>query len=61
MKVWTKQILEKRHPGVPFHEANFDKGFKWMDVNKDGKLDICDIKIMVLKKVKKEGLYIGNE
>ena len=53
--------MEKRHPGVPFSEENFEKGFKWMDVNKDGKLDTEDIRILVLKKVKKERLYVGKE
>ena len=53
--------MEKRHPGVPFNDENFEKGFKWLDVNKDGRLDSDDIKIMVLKKVKKEGLYTGKE
>ena len=59
MRVWTKQIMDWKHPGVPFSEENFQKGFKWMDVNKDGKLDEKDIKEIVLKKVKREGLYAG--
>ena len=50
-----------KHPGVPFSEENFEKGFKWMDVNKDGKLDEQDIKEIVLKKCKKHGVYVGNQ
>ena len=53
--------MEKKHPGKPFHEENFEKGFACMDVNKDGKLDVDDIKLMVLNKVKKEKLYVGKE
>ena len=61
MRVWTKQILAWKHPNVPFNEENFEKGFKWMDVNKDGRLDEIDIREIVMKKVKKEGLYAGNQ
>ena len=60
MRVWTKQIMAWKHPNVPFSEENFEKGFKWMDVNKDGKLDEIDIKEIVMKKVKREGLYAGT-
>ena len=38
----------------------FELGFRKMDVNKDGKLDIDDIKLIVLKKVKRENLYVGS-
>ena len=50
-----------KYPNLPFSEENFEKGFKWMDVNKDGKLDEKDIKEIVLKKVKREGLYTGKQ
>ena len=41
-----------------FSDKNFEKGFKFLDVNKDGKLDLEDIRIIVEKKVKRENLYV---
>ena len=61
MRVWTKQFLEKKHPDMQFSEEAFERGFKLMDVNKDGNLDILDIRLMVLKKVQRENLYVGKE
>ena len=60
LRMWTKAIMDKKYPGKEFNEANFEKGFSRMDVNKDGKINIEDIKIIVLKKVKKENLYVGK-
>ena len=61
MRVWTKKIMEKKHPGIPFSEKMFEKGFARIDVDKDGKITLNDVKIITLAKVKKENLYIGSE
>ena len=60
LRNWTKTIMAMRHPGKEFSEENFEKGFARMDVNKDGKVNLEDIRIIVLKKVKKENLYVGK-
>ena len=52
--------MEKKHPGVPFSEKMFERGFARMDANKDGKITLDDVKIITLAKVKKENLYIGS-
>ena len=49
---------DKTNKKFCFSEKNFEKGFKLLDVNKDGKLDLEDIKIIVEKKVKRENLYV---
>ena len=49
---------DKTDKRFTFSEKNFEKGFKMLDVNKDGKLDLEDIKIIVEKKVKRENLYV---
>ena len=46
---------DKKHQ---FSEKAFEKGFKLLDVNKDGQLDFEDIRIIVEKKVKRENLYV---
>ena len=60
LRTWTKAIMDKKYPDKPFSEENFLKGFARLDVNKDGRINIEDIKIIVLKKVKKENLYVGK-
>ena len=60
MRMWTKKMLELKYPNIPFNEENFQKGFAHMDVDKNGKLTIKDIKLIVLAKVKKENLYTGK-
>ena len=51
LRAWTKAILKKKHPGVQFSEEHFLKGFQKLDSNKDGILNIEDLKIIVLEKV----------
>ena len=60
LRTWVKTIMEKKYPGKQFDESAFEKGFGRMDVNQDGKLDIADIRTIVMKKVKRENLYIGK-
>ena len=57
LRVWTKAIMAKKYPDKEFSEKHFEKGFDTMDVNKDGKIDIEDIRLIVMKKVKTENLY----
>ena len=52
--------MEKKYPDKRFSEQAFEKGFDRLDVTKDGKLTIADIRLIVLKKVQKENLYIGK-
>ena len=52
--------MEKKYPNKAFDEKAFEQGFSKMDINKDGKLDFSDIKKIVIKKVKKENLYVGK-
>ena len=47
----------KKFPGVPFSEENFQKGFRMMDTTKDGKVDIQDIRMITLNKVKRESFH----
>ena len=61
LRTWTKHIMAKKHPGSKFNEEMFDKGFKTMDVNKDGTINIEDIKMIVINKCKKEKLYVGKK
>ena len=46
---------------IPFSEENFQKGFRMMDTTKDGKVDIQDIRMITLNKVKRENLYTGKD
>ena len=50
----------KKHPDVKFDEANFQLGYRKLDKNKNGVIELDDIKQIVLKKVKKENLYVGK-
>ena len=50
--------MELKYPDKKFSEKAFEKGFQKLDVNRDGKLDLEDIRIIVEKKVKKENLYV---
>ena len=60
IRKWTKSIMEKKFPGKAFSEKHFESGFKTLDSNKDGKIMLDDIRSVVLKKVKKENLYVGK-
>ena len=60
LRTWTKAILSKKYPGVPFCEKSFEQGYRLMDKNKDGLINIEDIKDIVKDKVKAEKLYSGN-
>ena len=60
LRKWTQAILSKKHPDVKFDEANFQKGFRKLDANKNGVIEFEDIKLIVMKKVKKENLYVGK-
>ena len=60
LRAWTKAILTKKHPGVPFNEENFQKGFAMLDQTKDGKITIEDIRQITLNKVKEENLYFNS-
>ena len=60
LRTWTKAIMQKKYPDKEFNEKYFEKGFARIDVNKNGKIDINDIRQIVKKKVKKENLYIGK-
>ena len=39
----------------------FEKGFTKMDVNKDGTVNLEDLKLIVRNKCKREGLYTGKK
>ena len=52
--------MRKKFPDKQFDEKAFEKGFSFMDVDKDGSIDKLDIRLLVLKKVKSENLYIGK-
>ena len=60
LRLWTKAILAKKYPGIPFDEENFKKGFAKLDTTKDGKINIVDIRHIVKNKVLKENLYFEN-
>ena len=60
MRKWTQAIMAKKHPDRKFDEAAFEKGFSKLDANRDGSVNIEDIKLIVLKKVKRENLYVGK-
>ena len=60
IRKWTKTIMEKKFPGKPFSEKHFERGFKTLDTNKDGKIKFDDIRSVVLKKVQKENLYVSK-
>ena len=57
LKLWTQAIMKKKFPGVPFCEQSFERGFRFMDSNKDGVVNVEDIKEIVKAKVIKENLY----
>ena len=40
IRVWTKAIMAKKHPDVPFDENAFEKGFQSLDQDKDGKVTV---------------------
>ena len=61
IKTWTKQIMAKKYPNREFDESMFEMGFSKLDVNNDGKISLEDIKLIVLNKCKREGLYIGGK
>ena len=56
----TKEIMAKKFPDKEFSEKNFEAGFKRLDSNKDGMIKLSDIRGVVLKKVKRENLYVGK-
>ena len=58
LRTWTKAILSKKYPGVPFDEESFEQGYRLMDSNKDGLINVEDIKEMVKAKVIRENLYV---
>ena len=60
LRKWTQAIMAKKYPDKKFDEASFEKGFARLDANRDGSVNIEDIKLIVLKKVKKENLYVGK-
>ena len=61
LRAWTKAIMAKKYPNKEFSEEWFEKGFQKLDMDKDGTLNIEDLKIIVLEKVKRENLYAeGN-
>ena len=61
LRAWTKAIMAKKYPNREFSEEHFEKGFQKMDMDKDGRLNIDDLKLIVLEKVKKEKLYVPSE
>ena len=60
MRTWTKAILLKKFPGVPFSEEDFQIGFSALDTNKDGKINIDDIRDITMKKVKEENMFFEH-
>ena len=52
--------MAKKHPDVKFSEEAFQQGFRKLDTNKNGRIEIEDIKLIVMKKVKRENLYVGK-
>ena len=60
MRVWTKAILQKKYPNVPFDEEAFLKGFKMLDATSDGKVNRDDIRKITINRLKRESLYSEN-
>ena len=60
LRKWTQAIMAKKHPDVKFSEEAFQQGFRKLDTNKNGRIEIEDIKLIVMKKVKRENLYVGK-
>ena len=60
LRAWTKAILAKKCPDREFSEVHFERGFQKLDMDKDGRLNIEDLKLIVLEKVKRENLYAGK-
>ena len=60
LKSWTKAILNKKFPGVPFDEEAFEKGYNRMDTNKDGIISREDVRIITINKLKRENLFFDN-
>ena len=60
IKAWTKKILHKKHPGKKFSEEAFEQGWMKLDVTRDGKINIDDIRLIVERKVKRANLYVKN-
>ena len=60
LRRWTQAIMAKKYPDKKFSEAAFEQGFNKLDANRDGQVNIEDIKLIVMKKVKKENLYVGK-
>ena len=50
MRAWTKAIMNKKFPNVPFNEEAFQKGFGELDTTKDGSVTIDDIKMITMRK-----------
>ena len=61
LKTWVKVIMAKKCPDKNFNDEMFEKGFRRMDMNKDGVVNIEDIKLIVRNRCKREGLYVGNK
>ena len=53
--------MEKKYPNMEFDESMFEKGFQLLDMNKDGKINIEDIRMIVINKCKREKLYVGKK
>ena len=43
---------------MEFSEKHFERGYKHLDLNKDGKIRLDDIRKVVLHKVQRENLYV---
>ena len=40
IRLWTKAIMAKKYPEKTFSEEDFEKGFRTLDKNKDGKINL---------------------
>ena len=60
MRRWTQAIMKKKHPNMKFNEEMFSKGFEKLDVNKNGKIDVEEIRKITLAKVQKEKLFVAK-
>ena len=60
MRAWTKAILTKKFPNMPFSEEAFQKGFGELDTTKDGQVNIDDIRMITMKKINQQNLYSGE-
>ena len=52
--------MEKKYPGKKFSEEAFEQGWMKLDVTRDGKINIDDIRLIVERKVKRANLYVKN-